>query len=68
MASEITRKCAAFRRFAEAHPRYHGGFLADCFYDVACAEMGINNISTYQRIDPNDPRWDKIAKENNNDK
>ena len=58
-----TRKAMAFARFAAAHPRYRGGFLADCFYDEAVEAMGISNCSTYVHLDPNDPRWDKVAKE-----
>ena len=58
-----TRKALAFARFAAAHPRYHGGFLADCFYDEACYVLGINNVSSYKSIDANDPCWDKVAKE-----
>ena len=57
-----TRKQQAFARFAAAHPRYRGGFLRDCFFDVACADMGID-VNAYPRVDPDDERWDRVAKE-----
>ena len=57
-----TRKARAFARFAAAHPRYRGGFLADCFYDEACAAMDIRSYSAYIALDADDPRWDAVAK------
>ena len=58
-----TRKARAFARFAAAYPRYRGGFLADCFYDEACAVMGLSSYSAYIALDADDPRWDAVAKE-----
>ena len=62
MNENETRKARAFARFAAAHPRYRGGFLSDCFYDEACAVMGISSISKYKALDSDDPRWDEVAK------
>lgn len=55
-----TRRKAAFRRFAEAHPRYHGRFLNDCFFDEAKEALRVYDPL---RIDPDDPRWDEVCKE-----
>lgn len=63
MIESETNKSMAFARFAQAHPRYKGGLLVDCFYDEACDTLGIRNISYYMSLDPNDPCWDKVAKE-----
>ena len=61
MAEPATRKALAFARFAARWPRYKGRRLQDFFYDQACAALGICNHSTWVRISPNDPRWDKIC-------
>ena len=58
---KITRRMKAFARFKEAHPRYHGGFLNDCFIDDACEALRLNHPSYLFGLDPEDERWDKVC-------
>jgi len=61
MASETTRKAAAFARFVERHRRSPGMTIEDTFYDQACMALCICNHSSWVRISPNDKCWDKVC-------
>ena len=60
---QFSKKAQAFNRFSKKHPSYKGSKLQDNFYEQASFALGICNISTWVRIDENDPRWDEFLRE-----
>ena len=62
----ITLRKRAFHAFRDRHPRYHGGFLQDCFHDFACDVLGFAGGSEWKWnelvCEPDDERWDVVRK------
>lgn len=61
--NEFTKKSQALDRFSKKHTTYSCIHLNDAFYVQASLALGICNISTWVRIEDNDPRWDSLFKE-----